>query len=60
MANELEDALNGMITAMGAACEMAGNLLRQLQKNGFTREEALPIVKDYLLGMITTKGDKNG
>lgn len=34
--NEFDDA----ITAMGATCEIAGFLLTNLEKNGFTREEA--------------------
>lgn len=60
MSDELHDAIEAMMTAMGAACEMSGFLFSQLLKQGFTREEAMPIVEKYLLGMLTTKGDNNG
>lgn len=60
MNEELQGALQGMMLAMGAACEMSGFLFQQLLKNGFTREEALPIVEKYLFGMITTDRLKGG
>ena len=49
-----------MTNAMGAAVELSAFLFDQLVKKGFTREEALEITKDYLLGMITTRRDKDG
>lgn len=58
--DELEGALNNMTNAMGAAVELSGFLLMQLLKHGFTREEAFDVAKEYLLGMITTRRDKDG
>lgn len=58
--DELEGALNNMTNAMGAAVELAGFLFEQLIKHGFTRGEAFDIAKEYLLGMITTRRDKDG
>ena len=54
--DELNDALNEMTTALGAAVEMTAFLFHLLIDKGFTRAEALSIVKDYLLGMLTTGG----
>lgn len=56
----LNEALNNVTNAMGAAVELSAFLFDQLVKKGFTREEALEITKDYLLGMITTRRDKDG
>ena len=56
--DELNEALEAMQTAMGAACEMSGFLFKQLLAQGFSREEALKITEDYLLGMLTDRGKR--
>lgn len=50
--DELEGALNEIKNAMGAAVEFTAFLFNLLLEKGFTREEALAISKEYLLGMI--------
>lgn len=56
MNDELNEAINGMTAAMGAACELTGFLFQQLIKNGFTREEAMQMATKYLMGMISNRG----
>lgn len=56
--DELHEAIEGMVNAMGAAVEMTSFLFKLLVEKGFTREEALIMAKDYLLGMITRGKDE--
>lgn len=44
------------VTALGALAEMCGFFSKQLQKNGFTRREALDLVKHLITTQI--KGEK--
>lgn len=50
-----------MLSAVGAVCEMCGIILKLLIANGFTRQEAVTIVGNYLVAMFTNtkhKGEK--
>ena len=49
----IEEAIN----ALGAVCEIAGFMFKQLRKNGFTREEAYEIAAEYILRSLL--GDKS-
>ena len=46
---DVEKAIN----ALGALCEIAGFMFKQLQVNGFTRDEAFQIASSYILEIIT-------
>jgi hypothetical protein len=48
---EENNPVKDIIAALGSMCEISGIIFDGLQKNGFTREEAFFIVKDWLLGV---------
>ena len=49
MMNELSSFIN----SIGAIAEMSGVMLKELLRNGFTREEAVTIISDFLTAMIS-------
>ena len=52
-ANEANEALQNAINAVGAACELTGMIFKNLQQNGFTREEAFEMSCEYLCTILT-------
>lgn len=48
MNNEVKE----MLAAVGSLAEMAGFYRDQLLKQGFTREEAIKIVREWLINMM--------
>lgn len=51
----MNEAAKDALTGIGAMCEIAGFMLTQLQKNGFTREEAYSIAAEYVFAMLNIK-----
>ena len=51
----MDDAAKKALTGIGAMCEIAGFMLTQLQKNGFTREEAYSIAAEYVFSVLNIK-----
>lgn len=50
--------ISNFITAVGAMCEVAALLRDGLIKNGFTRDEAVLIVQNYIIEqMLRNDGD---
>lgn len=45
--------LSSFINSIGAIAEMSGVMLKELLRNGFTREEAVTIISDFLTAMIS-------
>lgn len=48
--------VNGLIASIGAMCEMAGVMRENLIKNGFSREEALNLVNNFLIETFKASG----
>lgn len=48
----MNEKAQAIITAIGATAEMYGELRRQLIHNGFTRKEALEIIKTIAAGQF--------
>ena len=48
MENANQNPMDQLLTGIGAICEMASLMRDNLIKNGFTRQEALDIVKDFI------------
>lgn len=51
------DNIEQAITALGAICELAGFMFKQLIKNGFEREEAYNIAAEYILRSLLGNKD---
>ena len=47
-----------MIDAMGAMCEISGFLLKGFLENGFTREEAVSLVGDFVAATFYKKQEE--
>ena len=54
----MNDNVTELITALGAVCELCGELKRQLIRNGFTTEEVIPIVGSYLNALLIPNKNK--
>ena len=48
------------VNAIGAMSEMVGIMREHLMRNGFTREEAVDIVKAYIIAVMTGDSGSNG
>lgn len=51
----MNGSVEEVIEGIGAMCEIAGFILAQLQKNGFTREEAYSIAAEYVFAMLNIR-----
>ena len=51
------EALKNLVNGIGAMCEMAGLLRDNLIKNGFTREEAVTIVRSFITESFSDRGE---
>lgn len=54
----MNDNVKDAVLAIGAACEIAGEMMRQLIKNGFARKEATQIVGAFLCNILTPNKSK--
>lgn len=54
----MNDNVKDAVLAIGVACEIAGEMMRQLTKNGFTRKEATQIVGAFLCNILTPNKSK--
>ena len=54
----MNDNVKDAVLAIGAACELAGEMVRQLTKNGFTRKEATQIVGAFICNILTPNKTK--
>lgn len=56
---EAELQIKKMIEGIGAIAELAGVFLKELLRNGFTREEAVTIISDFITTtMVAGAGHK--
>lgn len=54
----MNDNVKDIVTAIGAVCEMAGEMKRQLVRNGFTTEEVIPLVGSFLNALLIPNKNK--
>ena len=54
----MNDNVKDAVLAIGAACEIAGEMMRQLTKNGLTRKEATQIVGAFVCNILTPNKSK--
>lgn len=48
----MNEEVESMITAIGALCEIAGFMKKQLMEQGFTKHEAFRICKEFIMNQI--------
>lgn len=48
-----------IMNSIGAVAEMAGFMMAQLEKNGFTHEEAVATASKMVVAMLTNAGRKD-
>lgn len=51
----MNDKAQGIITALKACAEMCGIFMNHLEKQGFSRKEALTLTQSYLQATLTPK-----
>lgn len=51
--------LENVIDAIGSLAEILRMFVEQLQRNGFSRQEAVQLARDYMIHMLNG-GTKNG
>lgn len=52
--NDKTPNVNEIVTAVGAAAEIAGLMREHLMTNGFTRKEAVTIAGQYICALCST------
>lgn len=52
MSDESREQIEQMINAVGALCELAGLLRKELIKQGFTKAESFKIVEQFMIGHL--------
>lgn len=50
----MEEAVKGIIQAVGLTCEVARLLRDQMESNGFSHKVATEVAGEYILRMLTT------
>ena len=50
----MDENIKNLINAIGSLAEMAGAMRDTLMANGFTREEAVKMAADFILGLAKT------
>ena len=50
---EIEQKIEELVLGIGATCEFLATLRDMLMKKNFTREEAVQICSDVMVGIIT-------
>ena len=56
MSKAYSETVKLLADGIGALCEVSGVMLKELKNNGFSRQEAVQIVTDYLIAS-TTRSD---
>lgn len=55
----MSEEIKNMIAAIGSVCEIASIMRDNLIKNGFTRQEAVSIVSNYVVNLLTQKNKED-
>lgn len=53
MTDETKKEIRAIMDGLGAICEIAGFLRKQLMANGFTRKESVAMCAEVLVELIT-------
>ena len=54
----MNDNVKDIVTAIGVVCELAGEIKRQLFKNGFDKQEVTQIVGAFICNIIIPNKNK--